>query len=264
MTQAGAFDDLAFDYDASFTDTLLGQRLRAATWRRFDAEWGPGDAVLELNCGTGADAVHLAERGVRVTATDASAPMVRATRRRAERTGVDQLVDPRHLSIEALDQLDGPFDGVISNFGGLNCVADLAAVAAQLGRLVRPGGVAVLGIMGPIVPWEWAWYLARAKPGTALRRLRPGGAPWRGLTIRYPTPAGIRRRFAPWFEVEATAGVGVLLPPTFADAWASRHPRLIDRLDRIERRIDGAPGAAWLADHHLTQLRRTADHGVPR
>ncbi len=259
MTQApAAFDDLASDYDASFTDTLLGQRLRAATWRRFDAAFGPGDRVLELNCGTGADAAHLAVRGVHVTATDAAAAMVEATRRRVHLGGLAHLVDAQHVPIEALDQLDGPFDGAVSNFGGLNCVADLDLVAAQLGRLVRPGGVAILGIMGPLVPWEWGWYLARAKPGTAFRRLRPGGATWRGLTIRYPTPAAVRRSFAPWFTCDAVTGVGVLLPPTFADAWATRHPGLVDRLDRIERRIDGAPGAAWLADHHLTQLRRVA------
>ena len=75
-----AFDALAADYDASFTATPLGTLLREAVWRRLDARFAPGDRVLELACGTGEDAVHLASRGVRVTAVDASAAMVEAAR----------------------------------------------------------------------------------------------------------------------------------------------------------------------------------------
>ena len=56
---AAPFDGLAADYDRSFTASAIGQRMRAAVWRRMDAAFGPGDHVLELNCGTGEDAVYL-------------------------------------------------------------------------------------------------------------------------------------------------------------------------------------------------------------
>ena len=65
---ASAFDELAEVYDADFTNTLLGTLLRDAVWRRIDRLFAAGDRVLDLGCGTGADAVHLAERGVRVMA----------------------------------------------------------------------------------------------------------------------------------------------------------------------------------------------------
>ena len=55
---------------AVFTESRLGELLRQAVWRRLDDVFRPGDRVLELDCGTGEDAVHLARRGVRVLATD--------------------------------------------------------------------------------------------------------------------------------------------------------------------------------------------------
>jgi len=85
---ASAFDELAAGYDADFTAGAIGSLLRAAVWRRLGARFAAGDRVLELNCGTGEDAVHLASRGVRVLATDASAAMLEVARRKAAAAGV--------------------------------------------------------------------------------------------------------------------------------------------------------------------------------
>ena len=263
--EAAPFDAMAADYDRTFTDSHLGRLVRDAVWRRLDARFGAGDRVLEVNCGTGVDACHLAGRGVLVTATDVAPAMVAATAKRAAAAGVADLVSVHTLDLDRFGPAhrldagttDGPrYDGLVSNFGGLNCVADLPATLAALGRVMRPGGVAVLGIMGPVVPWEWAWQLSRGRPGAAVRRLRPGGARWRGLTIRYPSPAALARAARPMFTVERLSGVGVLLPPTDAARWAARHPRVIDRLAAAERRLDRVAAAAWFADHYVIELRR--------
>jgi hypothetical protein len=110
--------------------------------------------------------------------------------------------------------------------------------------------------MGPYVPWEWAWYLWRRQPSKAFRRLRPGGASWRGLTIQYPSPGKVQRAFAPQFRVRRTSAVGALLPPTYAESWAVAHTSLLDRLDRWERRFETVVPLAWLADHYLLELER--------
>lgn len=251
---ARAFDGLAVDYDASFTDTPLGRRYRAAVWRRLDAVFQPGQRVLELNCGTGEDARHLAGRGVEVLATDVSAAMVDAA---AAKNAAEPLVTVRRLAIEEVaKELAGQsFDGVVSNFGGLNCVADLADVASALARLVRPGGTAVLCIMGPLVPWEWVWQLGRGRPAAAFRRLRPEPC-WRGLPLTYPSVGTLRDAFAEEWLVTRTAGLGALLPPPDADVLARRLPRLVGALDRLERRIETAAPIVRLADHYLAELRR--------
>lgn len=248
-----AFDALAADYDLRFTGTPLGALLRQAVQRRLDARFAPGERVLELACGTGEDAVHLGRRGVRVLATDASPAMVE--RVRAKMAGLDG-VEARQLAIEDLASLSGPFDGAFSDFGGLNCVADLDAVGRALADLLRPGAAVLLCVMGPLAPWEWAGFLRRGEPAKAFRRLRRGGVEWRGLTVRYPSPAALRRAFGPAFRPLRLSAVGALLPPTEWEAWAARHPRLLATLARWERRLETVPPLPWLADHYLLELAR--------
>jgi SAM-dependent methyltransferase len=278
LSQPSPFDELAADYDQGFTNSTIGSLMRQAVWRRLDARFRPGDRVLELNCGTGADAIYLARRGVRVLATDIAPAMLDVTRAKVAQAGLEELVEVELLAIEDLTRRQGdkekgransyslspslpvswsgPFDGVLSNFGGLNCVADFRGVAAGLAACLRPGAPALLCVMGPLAPWEWAWYLWRRQPAKAFRRLRRGGVAWRGLTIRYPSIGLLRRVFAPWFRLRRTSAIGALLPPSYAEGWAVRRPRLLARLDRWERRLETLPPLPWLADHYLLELER--------
>ena len=283
--QPSAFDDFAGDYDDTFTRSAIGRLMREAVWRRLDVHFRSGEQVLELNCGTGADAIHLAQRGVHVLATDVSEAMLAVTRRKVAQAGMEELVQVAKLDIADLaawgsslrsetrdqrsqdndsspsrDPISGlrspfsSFDGVLSNFGGLNCVTDLAGVAQALAGLLKPGGRAILCIMGPLAPWEWAWYLRQGQAGKAFRRLRRDGVPWRGLTIRYPSIAALRRAFAPMFTVQRVSAIGALLPPSYVEPWAARHPALLARLNRIERRLETAWPLPWLADHYLIEM----------
>jgi len=115
----------------------------------------------------------------------------------------------------------------------------------------------VLCVMGPLVPWEWAWFLGHGQPGKAFRRLTSDGVEWRGLRIRYPSIRVLRRALAPGFRVRRVAALGALLPPPYAESWAVRHPDLTDRLERWERRLETVPPLPWLADHYLLELERT-------
>lgn len=247
-----AFDSLAADYDDTFTNTAIGRVLRAAVWRRLEDLFSAGSSVLELNCGTGVDAAWLGARGIHVCATDASQRMVDVACARG--------VDATQWAAEDIGALADErgaeeFDGALSNFGGLNCVDDLGAVASGLARCVRKGGTAVLCVMGPTVPWEWIWCLAHGKPRAAFRRLGPSTI-WRGMTIRYPSVGSLRGMFAPWWTTRRVWALGALVPPTYAESWAVRHPRALDRLDRIERRVETWPIVARLADHYVIELER--------
>ena len=83
--QAGlAFDSLAERYDDIFTNSLIGRAQRHAVWTVATQTFQRGDHILELNCGTGEDALFLARLGMSVFACDASEKMIAvATRRRA-------------------------------------------------------------------------------------------------------------------------------------------------------------------------------------
>jgi SAM-dependent methyltransferase len=252
---------MAADYDSEFTRSVIGAEMRRAVQRRMDACFRPGDRILEVNCGTGEDALYLARREMRVVATDISPAMAEVARSRAEAAGLSTRIEVKTLAVEALElravSPDAqPFDGILSNFGGLNCVTDLKDAAVRAAACVRPGGVALLCVMGPLCPWEWAWYLLGGSPRKAFRRLRPGGVPWRGLTIRYPSIRRMRAALAPHFRFARVRAVGALLPPTYAESWAKRHPRLTARLSAWERRIAAWPLMPCLADHYLLEMVR--------
>jgi len=240
---------MATEYDDTFTNSAIGSAMRNAVWRRMTDLWPAGSRVVELNCGTGVDAAWLAEHGIVVVATDAAAEMVAVARQRG--------VDARQLRAESIADLVplGMFDGALSNFGGLNCVTDVGDVVDGLAACVRPGGSALLCIMGPVVPWEWIWYLLHRQPRKAFRRFAKVTW-WRGLPIRYPSIRSTRRALSPAFEVNRVWALGALIPPSYAEPWAQRHPRALALLVRTERRIERWPGVAHVADHYVIEVTR--------
>jgi len=255
---ADPFDDMAAAYDASFTTTAYGTCLRAFVWERLDAGFGAATRVLEIGCGTGQDAVHLANRGIHVLATDPSMPMLRVAAEKAKRAGCAERIEFRCIPMEGLGtQLVGErFDGVCSNFGAINCVGRLDVVVADIAPLLQPGAPLVWVVMGRHVPWEWAWFLARGDRRKAFRRCRRGGTGWKGLQILYPTPAEIGRILAPYFTPQRRQSLGFVLPPSYASGWLESSPRLLTALTRLERAAQRWQALAALADHYIFEARR--------
>ena len=257
------FDAVAETYDQVWTNSLIGRAQRRAVWRELDALFRPGDRVLELNCGTGVDAIHLAERGVEVLACDASRAMITVACRRLDTVRPCANVRFSVLATEDIAELESqaPFDGVLSNFAGLNCVGDLGAVVRVLARLLKPGANALLCLAGHFALWEIVWYLAHGEPGKALRRVRRGGTVARladnsYVKVHYPTVNQLARMFAPELRLKSWKGVGLAVPPSYLEPLARRFPGILEALERADRRLARCPGLRGLADHILLNFER--------
>ena len=96
----------------------------------------------------------------------------------------------------------------------------------------------------------------RGKPGKAFRRLRWKGTTWRDVTVRYPSIGAMRRTFAPLFHFRRASALGAILPPTYANEWATRHQPFIQFLNGLERRIETWPPVIWFGDHYVIELER--------
>ncbi len=258
LSQTAAFDALSADYDSAFTDTPLGAALRVLVWSRLDVVFRGAHRVLELGCGTGADALRLAAAGAAVVALDASPGMVRRAQHKAQTRGCAERIQFHCLSMEQLGSLPDAtgFDGVLSDFGALNCVADLPGLVAEVAARLNPGARLLWVPMGRYVPWEWAWYLLRGQPAKAWRRLSRKPVQWRGLTLSYPTPRILSATLRPYFRVDSVRPLGFVLPPSYAADWLNRRPRLLAALARLERAAQRVPLLACLSDHFIVEATR--------
>jgi hypothetical protein len=171
-------------------------------------------------------------------------------------------IDFRVLATEQIASLadQGPFDGAFSNFGGLNCVRDLSAVACNLARLLAPGAIALLCLAGPSTAWEVLWYLSQGNPRKALRRFQRGGTIGRlaeGITVEvhYPSARAMTRLFAPEFRLVRLKGIGVTVPPSYLEPLARRFPRVLKTLAGVDRLLSSLPVFRALADHILLEFQ---------
>jgi SAM-dependent methyltransferase len=256
-----AFDSLADTYDDIFTRSLIGRAQRDAVWNVVRQTFKSGDNVVELNCGTGEDALFLARLGASVVACDASERMISVAIRRHMMEAPRSSIRFHLLATERVGELtsSGPFDGVFSNFSGLNCVADLNTAARQLADIVRPGARLLFCLSTRVCLWETFWFLVGGEPAKAFRR-------WKGKTVaalgdfnlevHYPTLGALRKIFSPFFTLRFCTGIGVAVPPSYLEHWAREHESTLARMKSVDKTISVWPGFRTIGDHMLLCFER--------
>ncbi|HEU5103889.1 MAG TPA: class I SAM-dependent methyltransferase [Roseiflexaceae bacterium] len=261
-----AFNSVAPDYDGPKGNNALIQRMRETTWRTLTGVCPPGARLLDLGCGTGIDAVELARRGYRVVATDWSPQMVERTHERAHSAGLGEQVSAEHIGIHELDRLQGQqFDAIYSNFGPLNCVPDLAAVARSCAALLRPGGTLVFSVIGRICPWEFCYYMLRGRPERAKVRGARGPVPVgmnrHTIWAFYYTPRQFYRAFSPDFALSHYQALSLFLPPPYLISLYQHARPLCDALGWLDDRLGGLPLLRDMGDHFLIVMTKRSALG---
>jgi hypothetical protein len=182
--------------------------------------------------------------------------------------GFSDAVEFRQRDAERIEELvkiygAASFDGIFSNFGALNCVADLRSFARGAAHLLRPGGMMLLNIMPPICPWEIGYYLFKRQPAEAFRRWR-GRSGTRGIFVNvghqkvqtyYHTRAAVMAAFLHSFEIEKQFALGVLAPPPYLQGIA-RHQRFFSVLLNCEKVMAVWPLLRNWGDHVVIVLQK--------
>lgn len=261
MTESTVFDRLAADYDTAFSKRLPAVWLRQQVRERIKPHLPQRAHVLDVGCGTGDDAAWLAGEGYTVVASDVSGDMLAQARLRMRSlpAATRERIAITRCDATGAELPDGPFDAVWSNFGALNCVAELGPFLDAAAARLRPNGVVALVVMGRFCLWETLGFALRGE-------LRRAGRRWSGHAtfavdgieqdVWYHAPSGIRRS-ASQLEVVHLAGIGVFVPSTEFFAVCEQRPKLLQRLGALDERLAGRWPFNRLGDHFLIVLQKT-------
>jgi ubiquinone/menaquinone biosynthesis C-methylase UbiE len=200
-----AYDAAADRYD----DMALGFWARSGERTIDRLGLTPGMTVLDVASGTGAAAIPAARRvgpDGRVVAIDVSPKLLALGREKAARAGLG------HIEFHEGDMTrtgfpDASFDAVMCVFG-ISFAPDMEGFAAELWRMVRPGGRLAITSWGPRL-WAPMYDVWRASVRTERPDLVSDFHPWDRITmpvslVRLLTDAGIPRtsiRVLPEFDV---------------------------------------------------------------
>jgi len=191
------FDRIAGRYDLLNSVMTAGLHHR---WRQRAADraaLSPGDAALDVCCGTGDLALELGRRvlpGGHVVGSDFSEPMLDLAREKAGERGAAgvrfEWGDALSLPYDS-----GRFDAVTVGFGVRN-LSDLDRGLAEMRRVLRPGGrLVILEITQPVRPPLSTFYslwFDRAVPVLGRLAGDPEAYSYLPESVRsFPSPRGL-------------------------------------------------------------------------
>jgi len=259
-----AFDHIADDYDRNFTSTETGRLARQVVMDYVGKKIIKDGhlRILELNCGTGEDAIKFHRNGNEVVATDISAEMIRVARSKAGPVEAEGLTFIQ-LSFAELPQpwMMEKFDLVFSNFGGLNCINEheLSGLFEAVKAILKPGGRFVGVIMPAYCLWEIFYFTLKGQWKKALRRKVEGpvSVSIAGTTVNtwFYSPGQIKK-MARELEIIAIRPVGLILPPSFLEGFFYKRKKLLKFLNSSEKIFGKFSLFSRFSDHYLFDLRK--------
>jgi SAM-dependent methyltransferase len=138
----------------------------------------PGHRVLELACGAGGLGLAAAERvgpGGEVVMSDIVPELADAAAERARERGLGNATG-RVLDLEHIDEPDATFDAVICR-EGLMFAVEPERAAAEIARVLRPGGRLAAAVWGPPERNPWLTTLLGPLSEHLGRPVPPPGVP---------------------------------------------------------------------------------------
>jgi len=258
------FDHVAQKYDKDFTSTHIGKKQRDLVYSYLEKIISKKSMnILEVNCGTGQDAIWLAEKGHLVDATDISSEMIVYATKKAKAKKIDSI----HHSVLDLKEISSfkntkKYDLIFSNFGGTNCVdlKELESFLKNASNLLVKGGKIILVIMPKFCLWESFYFSLKGKFSSVFRRQTNNfvEANVEGVKVKtwYHSPNDVKKISKDFYCNFKLMPVGFFLPPSYLEPFFKKRPQFLEKLNQLELKVKNKELFSKWSDHYLIELEK--------
>jgi SAM-dependent methyltransferase len=255
------FDNIAAAYDAEFTNSKIGLLQRQCVYQFLFPLLNKNTKLLEINCGTGHDAMQLAPKVNSILATDISESMIEVAEEKKKKLNLSNL----HFKVldikDIQNQLSGKYDLIFSNFGGLNCLSkvELIAFTNSIFPFIEQQGKLVLVVMPKKCFIENLWFLLKRDKRIYRRDTTIGlqthinGSEF--FTYYY-SPSQIKKIFSSTFKVKKIRPIGLFIPPSYLNSFFENKKILLKCLSLLENIFGNLSIFANYADHCYIELEK--------
>ncbi|MCC6369572.1 MAG: class I SAM-dependent methyltransferase [Bacteroidia bacterium] len=255
------FDSSAHNYDVEFTQTPIGSMQRNRVYKFLRPLLSLQTKLLEINCGTGQDAINMAPFVSSIMATDISQPMIEIAEKKRMHAKLNN-VSFKCIDINVLHLgLNNKFDLLLSNFGGLNCLSEkeLRAFSNNIEPFISEQGQLALVIMGKKCWIENLWYLLRKDARYKRRNTK------KGLHTKindstfytyYYSPEEIGLIFSSHFQIKKVRPIGLFIPPSYLNPFFTNKAWLLKTLYFFEKLFGRLAFLSNYSDHYLIILTK--------
>jgi ubiquinone/menaquinone biosynthesis C-methylase UbiE len=264
MKSASAFNKQSAVFDKIYSGNTIIQYKRRRVREHVQQFLEPYSNILELNAGTGEDAIYFAEQGHRVHATDISTGMQSRLAEKVKQHQLENKITHEMCSFTDLDSLNrqGPYDLIYSNFAGLNCTDELEKVLQSFKPLLNDNGIVTLVLLPKFCLWETALAF-RGKFKTAFRRFfrangRKAHIEGEYFLCWYYNPSFVQQILRSDFEALSVEGLCTLVPPSYIENFAEKHPKTFHTLVSLEDKWKTKWPWRAIGDYYIISLRKKA------
>ena len=216
----------------------------------------PGNTILDLGCGTGEDAIFLAEKGINVTAVDISPKMISLAQSKADAKGINDNLQFFCCDMESfITDNKKKFDAVISNFNAVNYVSDLISFSGLLAHSLNSDGKIIFTVLNKLSISEVFYNFLRLN----LKRS------WNAVFNRKESlitdlhlyfPCAFSSFFKNEFKIKRITGIGILIPPHSLTGMYDKIGFAIPFLLKLEKLIASVFPFYCLSDHYIIEMQK--------
>ncbi len=257
-----AFSRQSVVFDALYGNDGMIAYKRKRVYEHLEKHLNPSSMILELNAGTGTDAIYLAQKGHSVMATDISESMLAQLQQKIIACKLQNRIITQQCSFTKLNDLhiSQKFNHIFSNFAGLNCTSELATVLKSFKNIIAENGKVTLVLLPKFCFWE-TLLLSRGKFKTAFRRWagkKGTKAHIENIHFRcwYYNPSFVKKILKDDFACVALEGLCVAVPPSYIQNFDKKHSALFKWLGAIENKIKNLWPFRSIGDYYIITFEK--------